>query len=75
MNKWIYLYAGLAGIAFASALIVVSAAIAANDLGGVVFGMILLIAALFLPLAVFTGAVARRLDVLAETGKDRPTLS
>ena len=75
MNKWIYLYAGLAGIAFAIALIIISAAMAVNDLGGVAFGLILLIAVLFLPLAAFTGAVARRLDVLAETGKDRPTLS
>lgn len=65
----------LVGIAITSALIIIIGAISVNDLAGVAFGLILLIAVLFLPLAAFTGAVARRLDVLAETGKDRPTLS
>jgi hypothetical protein len=74
ISKWTYLYAALWGLWMGCGALIVSAAMQSDYLTGAVFGLIMITLGLFLPLAVFVGLVARRLDVLAETGKDVPPL-
>lgn len=74
VKNTMYLYIALWGLVLAIALLVISAGISANNLTGVTFGIVLMLLGTFVPLAIFTGLVAKRLDVLAETGEDKPPL-
>lgn len=64
------LYVSVFGLLMAAALLMVAVGVMANGLGLVAGGIVLFVLVLWLPLAWFVGSIAKRLDVLAETGND-----
>jgi hypothetical protein len=64
------LYMAVFGFLMAVALLLMAVGLLADALGLVTGGVVLFVLVLWLPLAWFTANVARRLDVLAETGND-----
>lgn len=64
------LYVSVFGFLMAIALLMISVGVLANGLGLVAGGVVLFVLVLWLPLAWFVAGIAKRLDVLAETGND-----
>lgn len=66
----LYIWAATFGMGVAIGLLMVANGVIAASLSGVAFGLLLIVFSLLVPLAGFVMTVAKRLDVLAETGKD-----
>ncbi len=64
------LYVSVIGLFMAFALLMVAVGVMANALGLLAGGLVLFVLALWVPVVWFVASVARRLDVLAETGND-----
>ena len=64
------LYTSVLGFMMAISLIMIAIGALGYGLGLIAGGLVLFVLVMFLPLAWFTAAVAKRLDVLAETGND-----
>jgi divalent metal cation (Fe/Co/Zn/Cd) transporter len=64
------LYMSVLGFMMAISLFMMAIGALVSALGLLAAGMVLFSLVLWLPLAWFTAAVAKRLDVLAETGND-----
>jgi hypothetical protein len=64
------LYMSVFGFLMAIALLMMSVGLMADALSLAVGGVVLFVLVLWLPLAWFVAGIAKRLDVLAETGND-----
>lgn len=64
------LWMGGVALLLSVALLMMATGVLAAALGLLAGGLLLFVLALFVPLALFTAAVAKRLDTLAETGND-----
>jgi hypothetical protein len=64
------LYVSVFGFLLAVSLLMMATGLLANALSLAIGGVVLFVLVLWLPLAWFTAGIAKRLDVLAETGND-----
>lgn len=64
------LYVSVFGLLLAVSLLMISVGVMAPALGLLAGGLVLFMLVLWLPLAWFVAGIAKRLDVLAETGND-----
>lgn len=69
-TKYMTLYVATWGLGVAFSLLMIAYGVYAGGVGLMVGGLVLFNLVLWIPLALFVAAVAKRLDALAETGND-----